>query len=143
MMVQRRKEAATALPASPKAAARVRRSVDKALDADLFKALSDPTRLKLLACLAKCGRACLVREVAECCDVDLSVVSRHLATLERAGIVEATRSGRDVSYAVRFGEVVSLFRNIADAMGECCPGGCGCGEVGEPRRDGTGGCCNG
>ena len=49
---------------------------DRALDAELFKALSDPTRLKLLACLAKCSRMCSVTEVAECCSVDFSVVSR-------------------------------------------------------------------
>lgn len=117
------------------------RPVDRALDSAFFKALSDPTRVKLLACLAKCGRPCLVREVAECCEVDLSVVSRHLATLERAGVVESSRSGRDVSYTVRYAEVVALFRGIADAMEQCCPGGCGC-EDGNGTCGATkGGCC--
>lgn len=131
-MVQRRNNC----PVTPRAAARLRRPVDRALNAGFFKALSDPTRVKLLACLAKCGRACLVREVAECCDVDLSVVSRHLATLERAGIVESTKDGRDVSYRVRFEEVVGLFRSIADAMEQCCPAG-GCGPGGGAEE----GCC--
>jgi len=126
-MVQQRNQA----PGSPKAAARVRRPVDKALNADLFKALSDPTRLKLLACLAKCGRPCLVREVAGCCDVDLSVVSRHLAALERVGILEVTKQGRDVSYRVRFDEVVALFRGLADAMEQCCPQSDCCTEKGD------------
>ena len=129
-MVQRRND----IPGTPRAAARVRRPVDRALDAGFFKALSDPTRVKLLACLAKCGRACLVREVAECCDVDLSVVSRHLATLERAGIVESSKNGRDVSYRVKFEEVVGLFRSIADAMEQCCPEGCAEGRCGEGER---------
>ena len=84
---------------------RRRRSADRLTgfsDPDVFKALSDPTRLRLLACLAKCGRACSVGEVAECCAVDLSVVSHHLSALADAGVVESSKEGRSVSYRVRF-----------------------------------------
>ena len=62
-------------PATPRLAARSRGPIDARLDPALFKALSDPTRLKLLACVAKCARACSVGEVALCCHVDLSTVS--------------------------------------------------------------------
>ena len=74
-----------AAPLTPRHAAARKGPIDAALDADLFKALGDPTRLQLLACLAKCARPCSVSEVADCCHVDLSVVSRHLALLQRAG----------------------------------------------------------
>ena len=87
---------------TPKQAAKCCNPVDDLLDPELFKALCDPTRLRLLACLAKCGRACSVTEVAECCAVDLSVVSRHLAMLEKAGVLESTKEGRTVFYAVRY-----------------------------------------
>ena len=63
-------------PATPRQAAKVRGPVDGLLDVELFRALADPTRVRLLACLIKCGRGCTVGEVAECCAVDLSVVSR-------------------------------------------------------------------
>ena len=106
--------------ATPKQAAKSRGPLDKALDADLFKALGDPTRLKLLACLAKCSRPCSVTEVAECSSIDFSVVSRHLAILFRAGIVKGEKSGRTVFYEVKYREVSEMFRALSDALSECC-----------------------
>ena len=113
-------------PRSPVQAAKVDRPIDGLLNPALFRALSDPTRLRLLACLAKCARPCSVGEVAECCSVDLSVVSRHLGELARAGLLESTKQGRTVSYRVRFAEVAGVFRALADALEECCPEACGC-----------------
>ncbi len=95
--------------------------IDDLLDAELFKALGEPTRLKLLSCLAKCGRACSVTELTECCAVDLSVVSRHLGVLERAGVLTATKKGRTVFYAVRYTHLSNAFRDLASAVEDCCP----------------------
>lgn len=86
-----------------------------------FKALSDPNRIALLLRLAGLGRASKVSEVAACCEVDLSVVSRHLATLRQAGILDAEKRGREVFYSVRYGELVTLLRSLADAIEGCCP----------------------
>jgi ArsR family transcriptional regulator len=99
--------------------------LDSHLNPELFKALGDPTRLRLLSCLAKCGRPCTVGEVAECCSVDLSVVSRHLAHLADAEVLTATKKGRTVSYQVRFGDLAGALRSLADAIDACCPGTCG------------------
>ena len=107
-------------PATPKQAAARTGEVDKQLDPALFKALSDPTRRLLLACIAKCGRGCSVGEVAECCSVDFSVVSRHLAILEEAGALESTKEGRVVRYRVRYAELAASFRALADALEACC-----------------------
>ena len=109
------------IPANPKQAAARAGALDRHLDAELFKAFSDPTRASLLACLAKCGRRCSVGEVAECCSVDFSVVSRHLALLARSGVVEATKKGRTVFYRVRYVELCASLRALADALDECCP----------------------
>src|ERR1700733_12070524 len=92
-------------PLTPKLAVRCFDPIDDLLDLGLFKGLGDRTRLRLLGCLAKCGRACSVSEVAECCVVDFSVVSRHLALLERSGIVESSKEGRTVFYAVKYVEL--------------------------------------
>ena len=116
-------------PATPKQAATRRSALDDQLDPELFKALSDPTRASLLACIAKCGRGCTVGEVAECTSVDLSVVSRHLALLARSGVLEATKEGRAVRYSVRYAEVAAALRSLASALEGCCPEGgasCGC-----------------
>lgn len=119
-------------PTSPAQAAKRRGPLDGLLDPEAFKALADPTRVALLACLAKCGRACTVGEVADCCSVDLSVVSRHLAQLAAAGVVESRKEGRAVLYRVRYGELCHWLRQLADALEACCPDG-----VCEP----PGGCC--
>ncbi|MDX2132963.1 MAG: metalloregulator ArsR/SmtB family transcription factor [Planctomycetota bacterium] len=114
-------------PATPRQAAARRGPIDRRLDPALFKALADPTRAMLVACIAKCARGCTVGEMAECCDVDVSVVSRHLALLARAGVLEARRKGRTVSYRVRSGELCRALRELADALEACAPaeeGGC-------------------
>lgn len=113
-------------PATPKQAAACCGPVDDLLDPELFRALSDPTRVSLVACIAKCGRGCSVGEVAECCSVDLSVVSRHLALLARSGVLEAQKEGRTVLYRVRYAELCRSLRSLADALEECCPGTGGC-----------------
>jgi DNA-binding transcriptional ArsR family regulator len=105
----------------PEEASRCCGPIDDLLDAELFKALGEPTRLKLLSCLAKCGRACSVTELAECCVVDFSVVSRHLGVLERAGILTAEKAGRTVFYSVRYAHLTSAFRDLAKALDGCRP----------------------
>jgi DNA-binding transcriptional ArsR family regulator len=108
---------------TPKQAAKCCAPVDDLLDPELFKALCDATRLKLVACLAKCGRPCSVTEVAECCSVDLSVISRHLAMLEKAGVLESAKQGRTVFYSVRYEQLSESLRALADAIESCCPPG--------------------
>lgn len=145
-MVQVRKQASTARsartpvrrPVSPKQAAARKSPLDALLDPELFKALCDPTRVSLLACLAKCGRECTVSEVAECCRVDLSVVSRHLSQLADAGVLESSKQGRTVFYRVKFADISGKLRALADAFDSCCPeGSCGTGCCDER----SGGCC--
>ena len=120
-------------PASPKQAARRRAPVDKLLDPELFKALAEPTRAKLLACLIKCGRPCSVTEIAECCSIDFSVVARHLTALARSGVLESQKEGRTVWYTARSADLAGRFRAIADAIEEwkasdCCDTDCGCSD---------------
>ncbi|MCK5115917.1 MAG: winged helix-turn-helix transcriptional regulator [Candidatus Aegiribacteria sp.] len=87
----------------------------------MFKALSDPNRVSILIRLAECCAPCSVSEVAECCPVDLSVVSRHLAILREAGILEAQKRGKEVYYTVCSRTLVNTLRRIADALESCCP----------------------
>lgn len=94
----------------------------------MFKGLSDTTRLQLLGCLAKCRRACSVGELGQCCAVDLSVVSRHLAILERSGIVESKKRGRTVYYTVKYAELIPKLRALAEALAGYGPAGAGMAE---------------
>ena len=87
----------------------------------LYKALGDPTRVSLLVRLTECCGEMSVSQVAECCPIDISVVSRHLATLRDAGIIAATKRGKEVFYSVRADSVVKTLRAIADEIERCCP----------------------
>jgi len=64
--------------------------------ARLFKTLSDPTRLRLLNLLG-CGETC-VCELTDTLRVVQPKVSRHLARLKRARLVEARREGKWMHY---------------------------------------------
>lgn len=108
------------VPPDPASAARCCHPLDRLLAPELFKALCDPTRAHIVACLAKCARPCSVGEIARCCSVDLSVVSRHLLALARSGVLEASKSGRTVLYRVRYAELARLLHGLADALEQCC-----------------------
>ena len=70
---------------------------EAALD-HVFRALSDPTRRAVIAALANGERS--VGELAEPFDMSLAAVSKHLRTLEDAGLIERTVTGRTHTFKV-------------------------------------------
>ncbi|MCH8273953.1 MAG: winged helix-turn-helix transcriptional regulator [Armatimonadetes bacterium] len=75
--------------------------------AELFKALADDTRLRILRCLAGC-EACRCRDVCVCelCDclgVKSSTLSSHLNVLRQAGLVTVRKEGTWVYYRLAKG----------------------------------------
>jgi DNA-binding transcriptional ArsR family regulator len=93
------------------------------LSPKLFKALSDPKRLSLLARLAEEGGPRTVGEMAEGSGVDLSVVSRHLAVLRDAGILSCEKRGKEVWCVVQTNAVAKVLHQVADALEACCSRG--------------------
>jgi ArsR family transcriptional regulator len=67
--------------------------------AELFKAVSDPTRVRVLATLLGAGELC-VCHVEGALGLTQSRASRHLTTLRRAGLVVDRRDGAWVHYSV-------------------------------------------
>jgi len=116
---RRRRPNLRAAPAPPRPEDACCPQLADLLDPKLFRALADGNRLALLMRLAACGRPCSVSELNACCPVDLSVVSRHLATLRDAGALEAHKRGKEVFYRVRFERLVPLLRGIAGALENC------------------------
>ncbi len=90
----------------------------------MFKALGAPNRIELVCRLAACNRPATVSELTCCCPVDVSVVSRHLAQLRDAGIIEGERKGKEVYYSVRHSFVADQLRTLADAIDSCCGSCC-------------------
>ncbi len=70
--------------------------------AAVFKALGDPTRLKLVRFLhdLKEPEAVCVNALAGVLDVSQSAVSQHLRVLKNVGIVKGERKGNSVHYAL-------------------------------------------
>jgi ArsR family transcriptional regulator len=66
-------------------------------EAELFRALSDPTRLRLVVLLAIRGEVC-VCVMAEALDEPDFKISRHLRVLRAAGVVEVRRDGTWMHY---------------------------------------------
>jgi ArsR family transcriptional regulator len=110
-----------AQPETPHDAVHLHAAIDERLDQQLFKALADSTRLRVLSCLVKCGRPCSVSEVAECCDVEFSVVNKHLKILAAADVLAAEKRGRTVWYAARCGDLSRRLAELVDAIAEWCP----------------------
>lgn len=65
----------------------------------LFKALSDETRLRIVALLAH-GEVC-VCHLQQALELPQPTVSRHLAVLRAAGLVEARREASWMHYRLR------------------------------------------
>jgi DNA-binding transcriptional ArsR family regulator len=70
-----------------------------AVEERLWAAVAEPSRLRLLDVLLAKGDATPTM-LAEELPFTRQAVSKHLAVLDRAGLVEARREGREVRYAV-------------------------------------------
>jgi len=67
---------------------------------DVLAALADPTRWRVLDAIAAHGEA-TATAVAAGLPVSRQAVVKHLAVLDRAGLVSGHRQGREVRYSVR------------------------------------------
>jgi ArsR family transcriptional regulator, arsenate/arsenite/antimonite-responsive transcriptional repressor len=93
----------------------------------VFKALGDPTRLKILELLKARGQSCcdlIAREERGLCACDIekavglsqAAVSHHMGLLRRAGLVEAEKRGRWMYYRRNEVALAGLAENLAKAV---------------------------
>jgi ArsR family transcriptional regulator len=92
-----------------------------------FKALGDPTRLKILELLKARGRSCcdlISRDERGLCACDIeeavglsqAAVSHHMDLLRRSGLVEAEKRGRWMYYRRNEAALANLAAAIAKAV---------------------------
>ncbi len=79
----------------------------------LFAALGDPTRRQVLDLLAACGEATATTIAAQL-PVTRPAVVKHLGILDRAGLLDERRQGREVLFSVRPQPLESASRWLAD-----------------------------
>jgi ArsR family transcriptional regulator, lead/cadmium/zinc/bismuth-responsive transcriptional repressor len=84
--------------------------------AEMFRALGDPERLRLLLRLAE-GEAC-VSELAENEREKITTVSARLKTLSVVRLVRRRREAKHVFYALADEHVLPLIRNAIDHAAE-------------------------
>jgi DNA-binding transcriptional ArsR family regulator len=84
--------------------------------AKILKALAHPTRLFIVEELAN-GEKC-VCELQEMIGADMSTVSKHLALMKGAGIVQDDRRGAQVFYTLRATCVPGFLDCIQDILKE-------------------------
>jgi DNA-binding transcriptional ArsR family regulator len=94
------------------------------LDSPLLSALAEPARLDVMRVLLVHG-AGDIASIATHLPQDRSVISRHLKTLQDAGIVRSHRDGRRVIYEIdgtRFiGALEGIVSEAKSLAPLCCP----------------------
>lgn len=87
---------------------------------DALGALAHETRLSVFRALVKAGPEGMVAgAIADHCGVPPSTMSHHLATLERAGLVQSERESRLIHYRADF---PGMRRLLTFLMQDCCRG---------------------
>lgn len=87
---------------------------------DALGALAHETRLSVFRMLIKAGPDGMIAgAIAEECGVPPSTMSHHLATLERAGLVQSERESRLIHYRADFARMRRLLTFL---MQDCCQG---------------------
>ena len=87
---------------------------DYRLRARVMKALAHPSRLLMVDELKK-GERC-VCELTDLVGADVSTVSKHLAILKSAGIVECDKRGLQVFYRLRCACIPQFFDCIESVL---------------------------
>jgi ArsR family transcriptional regulator len=83
---------------------------DARRQADFFKAISDPARVKIIYALAD-GELC-VCELMLIMRMQQTVVSHHLKILKYAGIVSDRKSGKWVNYKLANFQVLDMLKTV-------------------------------
>ena len=82
--------------------------------ANIFKALSDDTRLRVIKLLHE--RELCVCELMQVLDMSQPRISRHMSVLKNAGLVEDRREGKWVHYSLRKETQGKEIKILLDAM---------------------------
>jgi ArsR family transcriptional regulator, cadmium/lead-responsive transcriptional repressor len=84
-----------------------------AVDDDLWSAIGDPTRRRMLDLLLSDGPG-TATTLSEHLPVTRQAVSKHLMVLDRVGLVRATPSGRERRYQVDEAQLARAVAQLSD-----------------------------
>ncbi len=84
-----------------------------AVDDDLWSAVGDPTRRRMLDLLLADGRG-TATTLSRSLPVTRQAVAKHLGVLDRAGLVRSTPAGRERLYQVDEAQLARAVAQLAD-----------------------------
>jgi len=93
------------------------------LNTDFVKAFSEPARVEILKHLIVLGPSD-VKTLADKMPQDRSVISRHLAVLHKAGLLDHRKDGRHAVYRVNGEETLRMSEQLTDTIRKCLVLGC-------------------
>jgi ArsR family transcriptional regulator, lead/cadmium/zinc/bismuth-responsive transcriptional repressor len=76
--------------------------------AELFRAFSDTSRVRILSALT--SQEMNVGALAEVANISESAVSHHLRSLRQMGLVQTRRNGKEVYYRIDDDHIIQLFQ---------------------------------
>lgn len=91
-----------------------KRSARLEMRAQMLKALAHPTRLLIVEQLA--GQERCVYELQQMVGCDMSTMSKHLALLRSAGLVDDEKRGNQVFYTLRTPCILKIFDCVEQAV---------------------------
>jgi ArsR family transcriptional regulator len=89
------------------------------LTATLFKALSDPARVKILNLLAQSDQPVCACEFEPTLKLSQPTVSHHLKKLTEAGLLEREQRGKWAYFSINR-DAVDTLAAVVDLKGACC-----------------------
>jgi ArsR family transcriptional regulator, arsenate/arsenite/antimonite-responsive transcriptional repressor len=82
---------------------------------NVFRALADPTRRKVLALLRE--RPMSAGELADRFDVSKPTMSAHFSVLREAGLIGASKQGKSIIYSLRMSVLEEALMGLAQTVG--------------------------
>lgn len=99
----------------------------------IFKALGDPTRIKIIRMLAENGELCVCK-ILESLEMTQPALSHHLSTLKNAGLVSPRKQGQWIHYTLIKSaftdEALPFIQGVIDASSDSIDEECGCKKQG-------------
>jgi len=84
------------------------------MKAEVMQAMAHPTRLAIVDLLAE-GERC-VCDIAERVESERTTVSRHLALMQKAGLLNSRKEGLMVFYALKTPCITKFFSCVSDVL---------------------------
>lgn len=81
-----------------------------------FKALSDPTRLKIVYYLQSADHPRCVGAISKHINVSQSATSQHLRILRQSNLVASRRRGYHIHYEINHDQMEKLIKQIQDLL---------------------------